>query len=69
MEDFILREIDRIGEMLMHIARRLGLLDGDEPDYSMADVPAEFTASFYSGLGPMLVYAACRFISSEKRFA
>ena len=42
MEDFILREIDRIGEMLMHIARRLGLLDGDEPDYSMADVKEEF---------------------------
>ena len=32
-------------------------------------VPAEFTASFYSGLGPMLVYAACRFVSSEKRLA
>lgn len=28
MEDFILREIDRLGEMLMLIARRLGLLDG-----------------------------------------
>lgn len=26
-------------------------------------VPAGFTASFYSGLGPMLVYSACRFIS------
>lgn len=25
-------------------------------------VPAEFTASFYSGLGPMLVFAAGRFI-------
>lgn len=32
-------------------------------------VPGEFTASFYSGLGPMLVYAACRFVSSEKRLA
>ena len=30
-------------------------------------VPAAFTASFYSGLGPMLVYAACRFISKQKR--
>ncbi len=28
MEDYILREIDRIGELLMHIARRLGLLEG-----------------------------------------
>ena len=25
-------------------------------------IPAEFTASFYSGLGPMLIFAACRFI-------
>lgn len=32
-------------------------------------VPVAFTASFYSGLGPMLVYAACRFVSSEKRLA
>ena len=32
MEDYILREIDRLGEMLLMIARRLGLLDGDTPD-------------------------------------
>lgn len=30
-------------------------------------IPVEFTASFYSGLGPMLVFAACRFISNQKR--
>ena len=30
------------------------------------DIPAVFTASFYSGLGPMLSYSACRFISKEK---
>ena len=42
MEDYIIREIDRIGEMLMQIARRLGLLDGDAPDYSMSDVKDEF---------------------------
>ena len=42
MEDFILREIDRLGEMLLMIARRLGLLDGDNPDYSLADVKDEF---------------------------
>ena len=35
MEDFILREIDRLGEMLMLIARKLGLLDGNTPDYSL----------------------------------
>ena len=42
MEDFILREIDRLGEMLLLIARRLGLLDGEAPDYSLADVKDEF---------------------------
>ena len=42
MEDYILREIDRLGEMLMMIARRLGLLDGDKPAYSLTDVKDEF---------------------------
>ena len=42
MEDFILREIDRLGEMLMLIARKLGLLDSDTPDYSMTDVKEQF---------------------------
>ena len=42
MEDYIIREIDRIGEMLMLIARRLGLLDGDTPDYSLREVKEEF---------------------------
>ena len=26
------------------------------------NIPPEFTASFYSGLGPMLILAACRFV-------
>ena len=42
MEDYILREIDRLGEMLLLIARKLGLLDGGTPDYSLADVKDEF---------------------------
>ena len=42
MEDYILREIDRIGEMLLMIARRLGLLDDDTPDYTLVDVKNEF---------------------------
>ena len=42
MEDFIIREIDRIGEMLMKIARKLGLLDGCAQDYTLADVKEEF---------------------------
>lgn len=32
----------------------------------MPFIPAEFTASFYSGLGPMLIFAACRFISNVR---
>ncbi len=43
MEDFILREIDRLGEMLLMIARKLGLLDGDTPDYTLTDVKDEFS--------------------------
>ena len=42
MEDYIIREIDRLGEMLMQIARKLGLLDEDTPDYSLSDVKDEF---------------------------
>lgn len=34
----------------------------------ISGVPAEFTASFYSGLGPMLVYSACRFILNGKKY-
>lgn len=30
-------------------------------------IPAEFIASFYSGLGPMLLFAACRFISNSRK--
>ena len=43
MEDYIIREIDRIGEMLLLIARRLGLFDDAMPDYSLAEVKAEFS--------------------------
>ena len=42
MEDYIIREIDRIGEMLMQIARKLGLFSDNKPDYSLADVKEEF---------------------------
>lgn len=42
MEDFILREIDRLGEMLMLIARRLGLLNGNTADCSLTDIKDEF---------------------------
>lgn len=42
MEDYILREIDRIGEMLMKIARKMGLFLDDIPRYSISDAKAEF---------------------------
>lgn len=42
MEDYILREIDRIGEMLLKIARKMGLFLDDVPDYSISDVKVEF---------------------------
>lgn len=42
MEDFILREIDRLGQMLLLIARRLGLFDSSTHDYTLADVKDEF---------------------------
>lgn len=42
MEDFILREIDRIGQLLMGIARKLGLLGDVTPDYSLTDVKDAF---------------------------
>jgi len=45
MEDFILREIDRLGEMLLLIARKLGLMDSDTPDYTLTDVKDEFDKS------------------------
>lgn len=44
MEDYIIREIDRIGEMLLQVAKRLGLFQdgGAASDYTLADVKAEF---------------------------
>ena len=44
MQDFILREIDRLGEMLAHIARKLGLMGGGGTvDYTVADVKEELS--------------------------
>ena len=38
----MIREIDRLGEMLLLIARKLGLLDSAVPDYTLSDVKDEF---------------------------
>ena len=42
MEDFILREIDKIGELLFYLARKLGIYKENIPDYTVADVQSEF---------------------------
>ena len=46
MEDFLIREIDRLGDMLMLIARRLGLVGLETPDYTLSDVKDEFEKNF-----------------------
>lgn len=43
MEDILLREIDRIGEMILMIARRLGLSGNKTPDYSISNVKEELS--------------------------
>ena len=44
MQDFILREIDRLGEMLALIAKRLGLMGGGGTvDYTVEDVKEELS--------------------------
>ena len=43
MEDILLREIDRIGEMMLMIARRLGLFGQKKPDYSISNVKEEIS--------------------------
>lgn len=35
--------------------------------WGIPGIPPAFTASFYSGLGPMLIYAACRFLSHRSQ--
>ena len=42
MEDFLIREIDRLGEMLMLLAKKLGLFLEDIPHFSVDDVKEEF---------------------------
>ena len=41
MEDYLIREIDRIGELLLKVARRLGLFLDDVPQHSVSDIKAE----------------------------
>ena len=46
MEDYLIREIDRLGDMLLLIAKRLGLIELDAPDYSLSDVKDEFERNY-----------------------
>jgi hypothetical protein len=55
MEDYILREIDRLGEMLLLIARKLGLLDGDKPNYSLTNVKDEFGMAYFGSRSCLLL--------------
>ncbi len=45
MEDYLIREIDRIGELLVQIARRLGLFGGQSEVIPIGDVKQEITDS------------------------
>ncbi len=47
MEDYVIREIDRIGELLLKVARKLGLLDGGMQEYSLADALAYLDGKGY----------------------
>ncbi len=48
MEDYLIREIDRIGEMLVQIARRLGLVGGQTEAIPIENIRSEVADS---GLG------------------
>ena len=50
------------GWILLAIIMGLGITLKHIPD-----VPMSFTASFYSGLGPMLIVAALRFVTAMSR--
>ena len=45
MEDFILKEIDKIGELVAGIASKMGIYKENIPDYTIADVQSEFAAN------------------------
>ena len=41
MEDFIKREIDKFGEMLIKLAQKMGLFQEKAPQYPLSDLSAE----------------------------
>lgn len=42
MEDYVKKQIDMIGQMLLALAKKLGLIDGNVADYTMQSVQDEF---------------------------
>ena len=42
MEDYLTREIDRFGELLLAIAHKMGLFLDEIPQYPLSDLDAEF---------------------------
>jgi len=48
MEDYVKRQIDLIGQMLLALAKKLGLIDGDAANYSMQSVQDEIKASGFN---------------------
>jgi len=53
-----------LGIGLKFLPAIVGLMGGSAP--AAASFMQHFTASFYCGLGPMLIYAALRFIASAR---
>lgn len=45
MEDYLIREIDRIGDILVQIARRLGLVGGQQESIPIENLKSEFSVS------------------------
>jgi len=48
MEDYVKRQIDMIGQMLLALAKKLGLIDGDVANYTMQSVQGEIKQSGFN---------------------
>jgi len=48
MEDYVKRQIDLIGQMLLALAKKLGLVDGDVTNYTMQCVQDEIKESGFN---------------------
>jgi len=48
MEDYVKRQIDMIGQMLLALAKKLGLVDGNVANYTMQSVQDEIKESGFN---------------------